>query len=152
VNCTEIVKSQNKAYLVYLYCTIILLYDIFISYRFSLSFRQRSFNRGPKHQSTTWPKKDITYYHMGRSLRETGQTSFRLGLKNVAIITLEQLAPFPFDRVKEAESDTALLYQKDIKGCDAARPSTAMVLILAVTHTGFDESRVWTNYRKRAKV
>ena len=25
----------------------------------------------------------------------------RLGLKNVAIITLEQLAPFPFDRVKE---------------------------------------------------
>ena len=26
----------------------------------------------------------------------------RLGLKNVAIITLEQLAPFPFDRVKEA--------------------------------------------------
>ena len=28
--------------------------------------------------------------------------SSRLGLKNVAIITLEQLAPFPFDRVKQA--------------------------------------------------
>ena len=27
--------------------------------------------------------------------------SSRLGLKNVAIITLEQLAPFPFDRVKQ---------------------------------------------------
>lgn len=28
--------------------------------------------------------------------------SSRLGLKNVAIVTLEQIAPFPFDRVKEA--------------------------------------------------
>ena len=33
----------------------------------------------------------------------------RLGLKNVAIITLEQLAPFPFDRVKEVRGKSCML-------------------------------------------
>lgn len=46
-------------------------------------------------------KVDRLVFCSGKIYYELVAERERLGLKNVAIITLEQLAPFPFDRVKE---------------------------------------------------
>ncbi|CAJ1431555.1 unnamed protein product [Effrenium voratum] len=49
----------------------------------------------------------------GKIYYELAAERERLGLKNVAIITLEQLAPFPFDRVKEVMSKFSAVDEGD---------------------------------------
>ncbi|CAE7539339.1 ogdh [Symbiodinium microadriaticum] len=57
----------------------------------------------------------------------------RLGLKNVAIVTIEQLAPFPFDRVKQVMAN-----YKNVDAGDGVHPGQFVWCQVTTAREGFD--------------